>query len=65
MIGRIRSGARRARDLVAAAAGQMTIEWTLVLVTFALPMYFVLMLGMKVLVAQYQMLTFLETLPFP
>ena len=46
-------------------AGQVTIEWALVLAAFALPMYFVLRLCMAVLVAHYQMTSFLVTGPFP
>lgn len=45
--------------------GQATIEWALVMAAFALPMYFVLRLCLAVLVAHYQMVTFLETIPFP
>ena len=43
----------------------MTIEWALVLAAVALPMYFVVVLCVNVLVAHFQMVTFLETLPFP
>jgi hypothetical protein len=43
----------------------MTIEWSLVLAAVALPMYFVLMLLLDVLVGHYQMVTYLQTLPFP
>jgi hypothetical protein len=46
-------------------AGQMTLEWALVLAAFALPMFFVIRVCMNVLVAHFQMVTFLETLPFP
>ena len=46
-------------------AGQMTLEWALVLAAFALPMFFVIRICMNVLVAHFQMVTFLETLPFP
>ena len=45
--------------------GQMTIEWALVLAAFALPMFFVIRTCMEILVAHYQMVTFLITLPFP
>lgn len=54
-----------ARDFSAAQGGQMTIEWALVLAAVALPMYFVLMMLLDVLVAHYQMVTYLQTLPFP
>jgi hypothetical protein len=43
----------------------MTLEWTLVLAAVALPMYFVLKVCMWLLVGHYQMVSFLQTLPFP
>ena len=46
-------------------AGQTTIEWTLLLVCFALPMIYVLALLLSALAGHYRMVTFLETLPFP
>ena len=45
--------------------GQMTIEWALVLVGVALPFYFVFRICLDLLVAHFQMLTFLQGLPFP
>lgn len=45
--------------------GQMTLEWALVLAAFALPMFYVIRTCMEILVAHYQMVTFLITLPFP
>ena len=45
--------------------GQMVVEWALVLAAFALPMFFVIRVCMEILVAHYQMVTFLITLPFP
>ncbi len=56
---------RRARQLHADAAGQMTVDWALVLAAVALPMYFVCAICLKLLVSQYQMVTFLQALPFP
>ena len=56
---------RRFRRLHRDAAGQMTVEWALVLAVVALPMYFVCAVCLDLLVAHYQMVTFLETLPFP
>jgi ABC-type sulfate transport system permease subunit len=47
------------------ARGQMTIEWSLVLAAVALPMYFVFALCLRLLVAHFQMVTFMDTLPFP
>lgn len=60
-----RQFARRVRAAAGDARGQMTIEWALVLAAVALPMYFVVVLGLNLLVAHFQMVTFLETLPFP
>jgi hypothetical protein len=60
-----RRALRRLKRLGADAAGQMTLEWALVLVLVALPMYFVCAICLNLLVAHFQMITFLETLPFP
>ena len=46
-------------------AGEATIEWALVLAAIALPMYFVFRICLDLLVAHYQMVSFIETLPFP
>jgi hypothetical protein len=51
--------------LTADERGQMTIEWALVLAAFALPMFYVIRTCIDLLVAHYQMVTFLITLPFP
>ena len=56
---------RRAGVRLADDRGQMTLEWALVLAAFALPMFFVIRVCMSVLVAHFQMVSFLETLPFP
>ena len=45
--------------------GQTTIEWALLLVAFVLPMIYVFRLLLAVLGKHYEMVTFLETLPFP
>lgn len=65
MTGPIGKLAHRLRSAAADRRGQMTIEWALVLAAVALPMYFVVVLCVNVLVAHFQMVTFLETLPFP
>ena len=65
MTGPIRKLAHQLRSAAADRRGQMTIEWALVLAAVALPMYFVVVLCVNVLVAHFQMVTFLETLPFP
>ncbi len=46
-------------------AGQMTLEWSLVLAAVALPMFGVIKLGTSALASHYRMVSFLETLPFP
>ncbi len=45
--------------------GQQTVEWTLLLVAFGIPMIAVLAILLDVLVTHYAMVSFLETLPFP
>ncbi|HUS48155.1 MAG TPA: hypothetical protein VM098_08545 [Phycisphaerae bacterium] len=58
--------ARRAPGrLHADQAGQTTVEWAIILVVVALPMYCVFRALVEVMAAHYKMLTFLETLPFP
>jgi hypothetical protein len=47
------------------ARGQVTLEWAMVLAFIALPMYFVLRLCMALLIVHFQMVSFLETIPFP
>lgn len=46
-------------------SGQMTVEWALVLAAIALPMYFVFTVCLRLLVAHYQMVSFMDTIPFP
>jgi hypothetical protein len=60
-----RAGLTWRQLLLADDRGQMTLEWALVLAAFALPMFFVIRTCMEILVAHYQMVTFLITLPFP
>jgi len=45
--------------------GQMTIEWALVLAAVALPSIVILRLCLNIIVAHFQMVTFLQGLPFP
>ncbi len=54
-----------AQNLLRGQSGQTTIEWTLLLVGFVLPMIYVFRLLLAVLAEHYKMVTFLETLPFP
>ena len=60
-----RRASRRLKRLGADDAGQMTVEWALVLGLVALPMYFICVVCLNLLVAHFEMITFLETLPFP
>ncbi len=65
MIRRMRTIRHRLRRLHGDRAGQVTVEWALVLLAVALPMYYISALGLRILVGHYQMVTFLENLPFP
>ena len=55
----------RLRQLAKDQCGQLTLEWTMVLAFVVLPMYFVFRVCLNLLVAHFQMVTFMETLPFP
>jgi len=46
-------------------AGQSTIEYSLLLVAFALPMIYVIRVLLAVLEEHYRLVSFLETLPYP
>lgn len=46
-------------------AGQTTVEWTLLLGAFGIPVIYAFNLLLKVLAEHYKAITFLETLPFP
>ena len=46
-------------------AGQSTLEWTLILAVFALPMIWVIRVLLNTIVEYYHMVSFLETLPYP
>jgi Flp pilus assembly pilin Flp len=46
-------------------AGQTTVEWTLLIAAFGIPMIFVFALTLSLLSAHYRMMTFLLTLPLP
>ena len=65
MRGALQVVAHAARDAHRGQAGQMTIEWALVMAGVALPMYFVIRTCVDLLVAHFQMVTFMQTLPFP
>ena len=46
-------------------AGQATIEYTLILAVFGIPMVLLCRVLLSILVEHYRMVTFLETLPYP
>ncbi len=46
-------------------AGQTTVEWTLLLAAFGIPMIYAFKVLLDVLSEHYRAITFLETLPFP
>lgn len=56
---------RWARSFNADRLGQVTLEWALILAAVALPMLAVFRLCMRMLVAKYRMMTFLNSMPFP
>ena len=45
--------------------GQVTVEWTLLLVAFGLPIVAMSALCLDMIVTHYGLITFIETLPFP
>jgi len=46
-------------------AGQTTVEWVLLMAGFGIPMVWVFAQLLSLLAEHYNMVTFLETLPFP
>ena len=46
-------------------AGQATIEYTLIIAVFGIPMILLCRVLLSILVEHYRMVTFLETLPYP
>jgi hypothetical protein len=61
----MRNAIRHFRLLHRDQRGQATIEWVLLLVAVGIPSVFVFRWLLGALAAHYQMVTFLETLPFP
>ena len=53
------------RDIYADCRGQVTIEYTLLLATFGIPMIIGFRYLLGTLAEYWKMITFLETLPFP
>ena len=64
---------RRARRRVAVAVGRRhrdqqgatMLEWTLLLAAIALPSYFIIRIALAALVGHYQLVTTVNSLPFP
>ncbi len=53
------------RRLLADESAATSLEWALLLAAIALPGYFILRTTLNVLVGHYQMMTMLNSLPFP
>ena len=45
--------------------GATSLEWTLLLAAIALPSYWIIQLALATLVGHYQMMTTINSLPFP
>ena len=56
---------QKLRDFHGDQTGQATIEYTLILLGFIIPLVYFLDLLLDVLVVHYRTVSFLETLPFP
>lgn len=56
-----RLGRRLARD----QRGQVTVEWTLLIAAFGIPMIWVFAMMLATLSGQFRMITTLLSLPFP
>jgi len=54
-----------ARRLARDEGGQTSIEWVMILAGFVLPMVYVFRLLLAAMSVHYELVTFLETLPFP
>jgi len=55
----------RAGELSGDESGATTLEWALLLAAIGLPSYWVIRLAMFTLVGHYQMMTTVNSLPFP
>ena len=62
---RLRVARSVARSLHADQRGQTSLEWALLLGAVAIPSLYLIRLLLSILSWQYQMVSFLETLPFP
>ena len=48
-----------------AQRGATSLEWTLLLAAIALPSYFIIQLALEALAGHYQLVTTVNSLPFP
>ena len=55
----------RLRRFTREEGGQMTLEWALVMAVVALPFVVIFRVCLAIIVAHFQMVTFLQGLPFP
>ena len=46
-------------------SGATTLEWAMILAAIALPSWFLMTAALKLLIAHYQMMTMINSLPFP
>lgn len=51
--------------LIADEQAATTLEWALLLAVIALPSYYIIRLALESLVGHYQMMTAINSLPFP
>ena len=56
---------RLLRTLAHDQAGQVTVEWALILAAVALPMFYVFRTCLHLLAYHYRMVTMLNSMPFP
>ncbi len=61
----MRKTARNLLRLTWDQRGQMTVEWTLLIAAFGLPMIYLFSVLLSMLAEHYRMLTLILTLPFP
>ncbi len=52
-------------DLPADRTGQTTVEYSLLLAIFGLPMFYVMAKLLEILAEYYKVVSFVETLPYP
>lgn len=58
-------GDRSVAGLLADQSGQVTLEWALILAAVAIPMVVVFAICLRILIGNYRMAAFLNSMPFP